>query len=68
MHATHAPAARADMTKQGRKYGNLKVHVTELLSYGLIDAKNYITKTVSVIIYLPNMESCEKTLGYFFAG
>jgi hypothetical protein len=34
------------MTRQGRKYGNLKVHVTKLLSYGLIDAKNYITKTV----------------------
>jgi hypothetical protein len=25
MHATPAPAASNDMTKQGRKYGNLKV-------------------------------------------
>jgi hypothetical protein len=35
MHAIHAPAARTDMAKQGRKYGNLNIHVVERLSYGL---------------------------------
>jgi hypothetical protein len=44
MHATHAPAARIDMTRQGRKYGNLKVHVIKVLSYGLNDAKNISLK------------------------
>ena len=39
MHATHAPVASTDMTRQGRKYGNLKVHVTKMLSYGLNDGK-----------------------------
>jgi len=39
MHAIQDPAASTDMTKQGRKYGNL-----------------------------PNMDSSEKRLGYFFAG
>lgn len=33
MHATPAPAASNDMTKQGRKYGNLKVDMHNSKAY-----------------------------------
>ena len=33
MHAIHDPAASNDITKQGRKYGNLKIRCKILMVY-----------------------------------
>jgi hypothetical protein len=46
MQATQAPAARTDMAKEGRKYGNLNIYVVARLSYGIDDSNTCIGKLV----------------------